>query len=156
MRSRASILPLACWRSTERGDPAWNASSRRFRRSSILSCIGSAHGIRRYCAGAPPHAPPARILSRLARVSATTSDPEHVADDIQGVLIVVVLLRRRGRPPLTKPAGLILFLVQLAVPAGAYDSGCCRVEAVGYLMGAGFLLYFGAALALALGVTLFD
>src|SRR4051794_21079819 len=39
MRSRASSLPLACWRSTERADPAWYASSRRFCRSSSLSCM---------------------------------------------------------------------------------------------------------------------
>src|SRR3984885_8900133 len=29
IRSRAVILPLACWRSTERGEPAWRASSLR-------------------------------------------------------------------------------------------------------------------------------
>ena len=39
MRSRASSLPLACWRSTERAEPAWNASSRRFCRSSSFSCM---------------------------------------------------------------------------------------------------------------------
>ena len=39
MRSRASSLPLACWRSTERAEPAWYASSRRFCRSSSFSCM---------------------------------------------------------------------------------------------------------------------
>ena len=40
MRSRASILPFSCWRSTDRCEPACSACSRRWRRSAILSSIG--------------------------------------------------------------------------------------------------------------------
>src|SRR6056297_626098 len=44
MRSRASILPLACWRSTERAEPALWACSRRSARSASFSCIGLVTG----------------------------------------------------------------------------------------------------------------
>ena len=40
MRSRASILPLACWRSTDRSDPAWSACSLRLASSDSRSLIG--------------------------------------------------------------------------------------------------------------------
>ena len=40
MRSRASSLPLACWRSTERSEPAWSASSLRVASSESRSVMG--------------------------------------------------------------------------------------------------------------------
>src|SRR5580658_9462374 len=40
IRSRAVILPLACWRSTERGEPAWRASSLRDLRSARRCDMG--------------------------------------------------------------------------------------------------------------------
>ena len=60
MRSRASSLPLACWRSTDRSEPAWSASSLSLfscsMRSGMVCC-----DIGRQCTGRPWGGPNAAV-----------------------------------------------------------------------------------------------
>ncbi|MGH8057703.1 MAG: hypothetical protein ACREOH_10790 [Candidatus Entotheonellia bacterium] len=68
-------------------------------------------------------------------------------------LLGATAIKQRGRK--SPAATALLIVAQLAAPVSLLLLDCCRLQGIGYVLGAGFSLYFGAALSALLYNTFF-